>query len=179
MVLVTVLAAAGCTGDDDASAPVTATTSASMTTAPTAGLAGLRSVIPIGDDPCDGDPPFRFSYLPEGFSPAIATGPNRPTGDTVEPFGGEPYDATHHLPGPGVTAIAVFHGTSWRLDARATRHVAVLGGEGVVGRLPDGSTLIEFPTAGRSSGCDWWAVAGVGVPDAEVLRVAAGLRRRS
>jgi hypothetical protein len=52
---------------------------------------------------------------------------------------------------------------------------AVLGRPASVNRVVNGELLVAFAIGTGEQGCDHWAIAGRGLPDDEVIRVAEAL----
>jgi hypothetical protein len=89
--------------------------------------------------------------------------------------GAELYDPRFHYRGSRKRHIRVYHGNSWRLDARLRGSIRVLGREGWLSTLPSGSAIIDFRVGGASSGCSYWGLEGHGVSESELRRVATSL----
>ena len=145
----------------------------SSTTAVDPQFTGLRSRFASDhDDPCEGEPPFRFGFLPSDIEPDL-----RRLDENRE--GKELYDPVFFLGGDGDRRVNLYHGNSWRLAIIPKEETALLGRPAVVSAFKsDGRVIVEFQVDSTGSGCDWWAVAGHGVSDETILRVAQGLRPR-
>jgi hypothetical protein len=86
------------------------------------------------------------------------------------------YDPQWHA-GTAERGVRIYHGSSWRLAVAVEGTTQVFGQAASIGQLPNGESIVEFVvTDTPQSGCDYWAIAGQGLSQAEIVALAESAR---